>query len=699
MATFIESLFHSVLNMSITATVVIVAVMLVRLPLKKASKAVSYGLWFVALFRLLCPVSFKNSISLFGLFGSGSSTMEHIPANIGTMTRPQMNIAVPAITDAINASLPAATPAASVNPMQIVMFVLALVWALGVISLLVYSAASYLFLKRRISTATVIQDNIYQTDRICSPFVCGFIRPKIYLPIILENSERDYIIRHEQTHIKRRDYLIKPMWFFAVCLHWFNPLVWWAFYLMSKDMEMSCDEAVLQEMGEDIKADYAASLLALSVSRRLFTGSPLAFGETNTLARVKNVLNYKRPAFWIIAVAVAAVIVVSAVLAANPKGAETGPGLAWQFLQYKTEYVGNNSKVGGIIALLEFPEGVHYNSFALKTDSEPYGIAVKLNTDAVSKEEYHISPLSRRQFEYNAAIMFSLIGNVEVINFSLPGDDDGKANGLVYTRDWADDRYGRDVRDFAGGEEEFGRLLSGQAATTEPAQGETAYMLMKLGGNGEVLAARSPLNGGEKRLAEDVIFKAMIKSTIREGVAIGSLGECYLIRAIHADNTSTDYYAFILNGFACVQIGQHGYYSRIDNELYEALAALMDGQAAAAQIVEKNLSVIMSSPRQSSNPGEYIESHRNEYENILKFGDKALFYMLSCFERGEGDSLKGQIMMNLSNDLLGLRSNLTGQKLSPSEWYARLKIRTGTTLPDFVYTGDDPGMKLEMNDR
>ncbi|MDD2420949.1 MAG: M56 family metallopeptidase [Heliobacteriaceae bacterium] len=569
MAAFLESLFISVLNMSITAAAIIIAILLVRLPLKKAPKAIAYGLWFVVLFRLLCPVSFTSAISLFGLFGSGSSVMEPIPANIGTMMQPQVDIVIPAATKAFNTVLPAATPAASVNPVQSIMFILALVWALGVISLLIYSVVSYLLLKHRISTATLIRDNIYQTDRICSPFVCGFIKPKIYLPLTLEDREQEYIIRHEQIHIRKRDYLLKPLWFFAVCLHWFNPLVWVAFFLMSKDMEMSCDEAVIREMGENIKKDYSASLLALSVSRQSLAGSPLAFGETGTLARVKNVMKYKRPGFWVIVVAVAVVVAVSAVLAANPQAVETKPGLTRQFLQYKTEYVGNNAKVGGIIALLAFPEGIHYDSFALQTEFEPYEITVKLKSDASSREKSRTNPLNRRQFETNAAIMFSLIGNVEVINFSLPDDVGG--NTFVYIRDWADKRYGRDIREFAGSEEEFDKLLSGHAATTEPAQGEPAYALMKLGRNGEVLAARLSLTGEETRLIEKTVFNALIKSTIWKGVDTGSLDECYLIRATYPDKSSTDYYAFMLDGLACLQTGQYGYYSRIDNELYAAL--------------------------------------------------------------------------------------------------------------------------------
>jgi len=464
MEAFIMSLFHTVLNMSITSSVVITAVILLRLPLRKASGAVSYGLWFVVLFRLVCPFSPKSSVSILGLLGVNAS-MEYIPANIGTVTQPQINVIVPGITNAISNVLPAAALAASVNPMQIVLFLLAAIWVLGVIFLLAYSLASYLLLKHRVCTATLMQNNIYQTDRISSPFVCGFLKPRIILPVTLGYGERDYIIRHEETHIKRRDYLVKPLWFLAVCIHWFNPLVWLSFYLMSRDMEMRCDEAVIREMGENIKADYSSSLLTFSTAHKFLSGSPLAFGETDTKARVKNVLHYKRPVFWVFAVALVAVISATIVLAVNPKEAKPGQSLAEQLLQCKTDYVGNNAKVGGMISLLKFPEDVNYVSFELKTDAEPYAVTVNLNTDPVLKKHY-MDTSSRQQFEHNAAVMLSLIGNAGTIKFKLSdGSDDSSPLELAYTKDWADQQYGQDVRLFAGNKDTFEKFLYAKTTT------------------------------------------------------------------------------------------------------------------------------------------------------------------------------------------------------------------------------------------
>lgn len=643
MEAFIESLFHSVINMSITASVVIAAVMLLRLPLKKAPGAVSYGLWFVVLFRLLCPISFKSAVSIFVLLGSNSS-MEHIPADIGTMTQPQMNMIVPGVTDSINAALPAATPAASVNPMQIILFVLAYIWALGVIILLTYSAASYLLLKRRISTATLLQNNIYQTDRISTPFVCGFIKPKIVLPVTLGYDERDYIIRHEETHIRQYDYLVKPLWFLAVCLHWFNPLVWLSFYLMSRDMEMRCDEAVIREMGEDIKVDYSSSLLTLSAAHIFLPGSPLAFGETGIKARVKNVLNYKRPAFWVIAVAVAAVLSATVVLAVNPNETKTEQSLAGQFLQYKTDYVGNNSKVGGIISLLKFPENIRYDSFGLKTNTKPYEVTIKLSASPALKE-YYTDTSRQQQFEYNAAVMLSLIGNAGAINFKLSDSENGSPLELVYTKDWADKQYGQDVRLFAGSKEKFAEFLFAKAAA-QPTQkqGEMTYTLMKLGKDGKVLKTLSPLNSETKQLAQDVIFNCMIKSTVWPGVNIKTLDNCYLLRVTYSDGTATDYYTFKHEGYSVMQQGTNGMYSRIDDGLYEKLAALLDsissiGRADRPQAVgvdRTNLDACVADAILSKNANQYRSSDfAAESHVILKTvenGNTTTVYTMALYQ-------------------------------------------------------------------
>ena len=304
--------------MSLTASYVILFVILVRLLLKKAPKVISYALWGVVAFRLIIPFSFKSTFSLI----PRNMNTAPIPHDIIYQQSPKINSGLDAVDSLVNQSLPAPAIGASANPLQIYTEIGAYIWVLGIIVLLVYSLVSVLLLKRKLKSAELIEQNIFEAKNLKTPFVLGLIRPKIYLPAGLSASEKSYILLHEQTHIHRKDHVVKIFAFFILSIHWFNPLVWVAFMLMSTDMELSCDERVLKEMNDDIKKPYASSLLSLAAGRHILNGSPLAFGEGNVKGRIKNVLNYKKPSFWIIVSALVVVAVVSMGLLINPKKQE-----------------------------------------------------------------------------------------------------------------------------------------------------------------------------------------------------------------------------------------------------------------------------------------------------------------------------------------------------------------------------------------
>jgi beta-lactamase regulating signal transducer with metallopeptidase domain len=452
-----SELFLYVLNMSLTGSYAIIFVILVRLLLKKAPKVISYALWSVVAFRLLIPFSVE---SIFSLIPRKTNVMQ-IPREIIYQQSPQLNSGVGAVDSLVGQSLPAPTAGASVNPWQIYAETGAYIWVLGIAALLIYSLVSILLLKRQLKNAQLIEQNIFEADNLQTPFVLGLINPKIYLPAGLNAMERSYILLHEQTHINRKDHIIKIIAFLVLAIHWFNPLVWLAFKLLGTDMELSCDERVLKRTTTDIKKSYADSLLSLASGRYILNGSPLAFGEGDVRGRIKNVLNYKKPTFWVLAVAIILAVVVAVGLFTNPITAKPDDNsLAAQLLNNKTEYVGDNSKVGAIISLLTFPENIEYDSFALLTESEPFGITVNLKTDTETKELYS-DEANQQQFRNNAAIMFALIGNVEYIDFNL---DDGLTPYAVhYTREEVNRQYGKDVRDFAKSKEEFSKLINGLA--------------------------------------------------------------------------------------------------------------------------------------------------------------------------------------------------------------------------------------------
>ena len=326
-----ETVFQTLLRMSLTGSAVILIVLLARLALTKAPKKFAYVLWAVVLFRLLCPVSFSVELP-FQARMKAPQLAEYLQAAPSEQKLPAVQPAAPqthagaaaAVKNEADTAVQAASQQGApldaqpqVSRTQICTYV----WILGVAAMLVCSAVSLARLKKRLKTAAPLRENLYLAD-VDTPFVLGLMRPGIYLPAGLGEQEMEYIVLHERHHIRRGDHVVKLLAFAALALHWFNPLVWLAFSLAGRDMEMSCDEAVMKRTDGAIRADYAQSLLNLSAGHRRFAATPLAFGEGAPKARIKNVLRWKKPAAIGVAVAAVAVIALVVVLAANPKQAE-----------------------------------------------------------------------------------------------------------------------------------------------------------------------------------------------------------------------------------------------------------------------------------------------------------------------------------------------------------------------------------------
>lgn len=316
-----ELLFIRILNMSLTGSFVILAVLAVRFLLRRLPRIFSYCLWAVVLFRLLCPVSFPASFSPFTVLKAPTTEhgrIEYISEDLlfpATGQDQQLQTPAPAAPPQEAADNTTKTAASQASKS---MSVIACLWLSGVCAMTFYSTATLFRLKRKLKTAVQEADNVYVTDQIHTPFVMGLLRPRIYLPPILNLEERSYILLHEQIHLKRRDHIVKMISFIALCLHWFNPLVWIAFFLCGKDMEMSCDEAVIRRLGSGVKKQYSTSLLHMATGRRIVSGIPLSFGEGETGSRIKNILRYKKPAALVGGIAAAACAVTVFVLLANP---------------------------------------------------------------------------------------------------------------------------------------------------------------------------------------------------------------------------------------------------------------------------------------------------------------------------------------------------------------------------------------------
>lgn len=314
--------FWAVVTMSLTASVAILGVLLGRLLLKGAPKVFSYALWAVVLFRLLCPLSLPAEFSLLGLLPASPVSAEQV-APLTADPSPAVSPATPTPSPAAGGESPVPLPETAADPSDsapsLLRSVLPALWLAGAVAMALYGLGQLHRLRRALVGALPLGDRLYWNDHIGTPFVLGLFRPRIYLPSTLSPQEAPYIIAHERHHIARGDHITRVLAFAALCLHWFNPLVWLAFVLSGRDMELSCDEAVMRQTRGDIRAEYSTSLLHFSTGRRLM---PLAFGQGDVKERIENIMRYRKPSLGVIALAVVLCLALTACLSTDPAPAE-----------------------------------------------------------------------------------------------------------------------------------------------------------------------------------------------------------------------------------------------------------------------------------------------------------------------------------------------------------------------------------------
>ena len=307
--------FLKIINMSISASWLIFAVLILRLVLKKAPKWVNVLLWGIVAIRLICPFSFESALSLI-------PSAETFPKKIISGPSFDVQSGITPVDNRINDYLGdryfegVTVPANNGNT---IMTILTIVWTIGILLLVAYTVISYWRLHREIDTAVRYKDNIFQSENVSSPFVLGLIKPRIYLPFKLDGQDMEHVVAHEQAHIRRKDHWWKPLGFLLLTIHWFNPLMWLAYVLLCRDIELACDEKVIKGLSNEQRADYMQALVACSVNRRMIAACPLAFGEVGVKERVKSVMNYKKPAFWVIIIAVIVCVGVAVCFLTNPK--------------------------------------------------------------------------------------------------------------------------------------------------------------------------------------------------------------------------------------------------------------------------------------------------------------------------------------------------------------------------------------------
>lgn len=319
-----SGIFLKLLNLSISASWLVLVVLALRLVLKRAPKWVDVLLWGMVALRLMLPFSIESALSLI----PSAETLS--PEVVQFDPAPTITSGVELIDNAVNPSLSesfAAAPLASVNPLYVWTYLAGWVWLIGLAAMLLYALVSYLRLRRRVSASIPLRESIYVCDEVPSPFILGIVRPRIYLPSALDEAQRGSVLSHERAHLARHDHWWKPLGFALLAVYWFNPLLWLAYTLLCRDIELACDERVLRGMDAGQVKDYSSALLACSVPRRMLAACPLAFGEVGVGARVKNALRYKKPAFWVVAASVAVCVVVAVCFLTNPRTDTDAAGL------------------------------------------------------------------------------------------------------------------------------------------------------------------------------------------------------------------------------------------------------------------------------------------------------------------------------------------------------------------------------------
>lgn len=310
-----KNVFLELFNMSITASWLVLAVLIFRFVFKKAPKSLRVFMWGLVAFRLVCPFSFESALSMI-------PSTETVPQTIMTENTFRISSGIEMVDSSINEYLgdhyyegvTVSTDAGS-NFMNAI----SIVWIVGMAAMLLYTAISYLRILKKVREATPLKENIWICDSISTPFILGCIKPRIFFPSSMNDRDLEFVVAHEKAHIKRGDHLWKPLGFMLLTVYWFNPLLWLAYVLLCRDIELACDEKVIKQMGAEIKKSYSQALINCSVPRKMISACPLAFGETGVKGRIKSVLNYKRPAFWLIVVAIISVVVVAICFMTNPK--------------------------------------------------------------------------------------------------------------------------------------------------------------------------------------------------------------------------------------------------------------------------------------------------------------------------------------------------------------------------------------------
>lgn len=631
----IMNVFDFIVNISLVAAYIAVAVILIRFLLKKSPKVFSYAIWGIVFIKLLIPVSIESDFSIFSGINEPSRIESYSRIIQSEVVENEIIVTEKTETE-ISIPQPVKT---GIDYRYYVKLILLILYAVGVMVLVLHSLFSYMKVKRLIKSTTLIKDNIYQGNNITSPFVFGIFKPKIYLPDGLDGLTKQHIIKHERIHIRRCDYLIKILCYVAVIIHWFNPLVWLSFFLMSKDMEMSCDESVIRSLGKDTRASYAHSLLAFAVGKESsIKAAPLAFMESNTKSRIKNVVNYKKPSFWIIIICVV-------VLA--------GAGVC--LLTYAKDTIEFNVEYADI-------EKIEIYDISAQERELLY----RLNSD---ENEYEMKEFAEL---FNSSKKYTADAGAEQQKLTAVTFKDGKVLEL---------RYGAEGFITVGSE---GDLFNIKNKKLENMMNNINIMSVKLISSDfdtdkvqsiSIIYGKSGFHDISIKLEKeqhDKEIKKIIKLLDTKSTPYKSEIEKIQLNSVNIQVNGwfylvsfNDEYLTYVGEILSSQFNENkefitvkndeliAYFREILDKNYNELAVLIipEGPADYEAKIHKLINTIMSSPAYSSNSEDYIAAHRSEYEEIISMGFNALKSINDILNR-EGLTLEHHIAGSLAVDIL-----------------------------------------------
>lgn len=670
-----NEVFLKVLNMSIAAGWLILAVTLLRFALKRTPKWIAVALWGIVALRLAVPFSFESAWSLI-------PSAETFGARNLQYETPAIRSGIPAVNNAVNPVLGEAFapgPGGAVSPLYVWTAVVSVIWLIGIAGMLLYAGISYVRVRRRVAERIPYGGNVFLCDHVKSPFILGLVRPKIYLPSGLEAAAVEPVIAHEKAHLARRDHWWKPLGFLILAVHWFNPLCWIAYVLLCRDIELACDEKVVRQMDLDGKKRYSTALLACSAGRRLVTICPLAFGEVGVKERVKNVLHYKKPGFWVIVAAVIACAVVTVCFATNPK-----EGVPKE--QYTPSTDELREKYPEYFELGTF-KGLEVYVWQMAESDYRFGLMQGTNREKTLEEKMALKGATAEEM----ALILSTFDIEDKDIFVIPWQN--PISSYMVTEDMEESpEYINNIRSMLGldgisagstGDADTPSTVEAGVPAAALADGQTAIRQAILEHNrsadptGFVSCASfvelACLSGTP--LAGDSTHKityygwALYEEYKVTDDGLETVGGSHIPVALSFDldergYTLTEYW----------QPRDGSYYAQDIREKFPSYIAGddMDGQkfllgqsqecyaqAVAStgldpnQVIGALVETICSSPALSSNPEDYINEHAVAYRELTYYGWYTLQYCFDRFEKGGETGLAGQIMARACEEIAG----------------------------------------------